>query len=221
MKEISAEARGSPERKEACSFSSSMRPRRLEGSPQKGLFKRAPRIQSPCFSQTSDHFQPSGDVRVCPCPALPSLDSRICDDLNGITWKVRLDLGSALGTPGGRCSLRLYSQPQGLDVCKCWDHQARDNSGLNPPQEREGESPGSHPSPLLKPQNEGLPAPAGDSSKWSWGRRLRRLGGNSTSALAQPGAGRLGGNILVFQNENRNKGVGSDRVVLAARDIYM
>lgn len=64
MKEVSEEARGSPERKEACSFSSSMRLRRLEGSPNKGLFKRTPRIQSPFFSQTSDHFQPSWG-RVC------------------------------------------------------------------------------------------------------------------------------------------------------------
>jgi hypothetical protein len=50
--------RGSLQRKEACSFSSSMRLRRLEGSPNKGLFKRTPRIQSPFFSQASDHFQP-------------------------------------------------------------------------------------------------------------------------------------------------------------------
>lgn len=49
MKEISEEARGSPERKAACSFSSSMRLRRLEGSPQKGLVERTPRIQSAGF----------------------------------------------------------------------------------------------------------------------------------------------------------------------------
>lgn len=68
----------------------------------------------------------------------------------------RSNWGSTLGTRGGRCSPRLDSQPQGLDVCKCWGHQGRDNSGLNPPQAGEGESPRSHPSPLLL--KEGLPA---------------------------------------------------------------
>lgn len=108
---------------------------------------------------------------------------------------------SAPGTQGGRCSLRLDSQPQGLDVCKCWGHQARDNRGLNPPQAREGETPRSHPSPLLKPQNGDLPAQGQTLQSVQPWRELgqrRRLGGNSTGVLAQPGAGWLQENILVF-----------------------
>lgn len=86
MKQISEEARGSSERKGACSFSSSMRLRRLEGSPHKGLFKRAPRIQSPGFPRPLTTCS-----RVCTVPCVPfsviispQAWTPICKDPNGL-----------------------------------------------------------------------------------------------------------------------------------------
>lgn len=148
-----------------------MRLRRLEGSPHKGLFKRAPRIQSPCFSQTSDHFQPSLDVWAGPSPHSQARVPGIGDDPNGVTWKVRLG-SSVLGTQGGRCSRRLPSQPPGLDVCKCWGRQARDNGELNPPRQGRGRALAHTPPPWLDPQTGGLPAQARGSLKCAARREL-------------------------------------------------
>lgn len=81
---------------------------------------------------------------------------------------------------------------------------------LIPPRRGRGGTPRSHPSPLLKPQNGDLPAQAQTLQSVQPWRELgqrRRLGGNSTGVLAQPGAGWLQENILVFLflGANRSK----------------
>ena len=89
MKEIREEARGSPERKGACSFSSSMRLRRLEGSSHKGLLKRAPLIQSPGFPRPlTTCSRPEGHAcTMCQLPFSitfpPQAWTQICKDPKG------------------------------------------------------------------------------------------------------------------------------------------
>lgn len=108
MKEIREEARGSPERKGACSFSSSMRLRRLEGSSHKGLLKRAPLIQSPGFPRPlTTCSRPEGHAcTMCQLPFSITFPPQAWtqsvrtqrDHLQGLT-------GGSLGSPGSRCSL--------------------------------------------------------------------------------------------------------------------
>lgn len=70
----------------------------------------------------------------------------------------RSDWGSALGTRGGRCSRASIPSPKDLMYANAGAIRPGTIADLIPPQAGEGESPRSHPSPLLKLLKEGLPA---------------------------------------------------------------
>lgn len=80
-----------------------------------------------------------------------------------------------------------HSQPQGLDVCKCWAVRPGTIEPLNPLVRRGGPGP---PLPLLKPLRNGGPSLAGGTAGWAAttaGRNLYRTLGSALGLGGRPG----------------------------------
>lgn len=126
----------------------------MEGSPHKGLFKRAPRTQSRGPPQTPDHFQPvRGNASCSPLhhnstlkPVSPSVRTQM-DYLEGLT-------AVSPGNPRVAGATLSSTPAQGLDICKYRGHSRGQCSLLNPPGQGVGveglpppRPPPSHPPP--------------------------------------------------------------------------